>query len=142
MNMSLNTQRTFLPAMMALAMATGSAMAAAPEKDPGQQQPASAQPSSSMQQPTSAQPSSSMQRSTPTPADTASSISAAAYEKFDALDANHDGSIDQQEANASKALKTQFSKLDTNSDSKLSMTEFNNASNMAAIRVDNKGKGY
>jgi hypothetical protein len=120
-------------------MATGSALAAAPEKDPGQQQPTSAQPSS-------AQPNSSMQQSTmpqsTTPAATAASISPAAYEKFDAIDVDHDGSIDKKEAEASKALSTQFSKLDTNKDGKLSVTEFNNASNMAAIKVDKKTQGY
>jgi hypothetical protein len=132
--MNVTSQNKLLPAILAaLAMTAGSALAAAPEKDPGQQQPTSAQPSSSMQQST-------MQPSTPST--TAPSISSAAYEKFDAIDVDHDGSIDKKEAQASKALSTQFSKLDMNNDGKLSVTEFNNASNMASIKVDKKPQGY
>ncbi len=127
--MSMKPQNKLLPAILAaLALTTGSAMAAAPEKDPGQQQPTSAQPDSSMQQ--------------STPSATVASISPAAYEKFDAIDVDHDGSIDKKEAEASKTLSAQFSKLDTNHDGKLSVTEFNNASNMAAIKVDKKPQGY
>jgi hypothetical protein len=122
-------QRTLLSAMMAMAVGAGTAIAATPEKDPGQKEPATMQSNNP-----------SMQQSTPQGSPAA--ISAAAYDKFDALDVNHDGSIDKQEADASKALKTQFSKLDTNKDGKLSVSEFNNASNMAAIKVDNKDKGY
>lgn len=132
--MNMKPQGRLLPAVLAaLAMTAGSALAAAPEKDPGQQQPSSAQPGSSMPQ-QSAMP--------PTPSATAESISPAAYEKFDAIDIDHDGSIDKKEAEASKTLSAQFSKLDTNKDGKLSVTEFNNASNMAAIKVDKKPQGY
>lgn len=132
--MNVTSQNKLLPAILAaLAMTAGSALAAAPEKDPGQQQPTSAQPSSTMQQST-------MQPSTAST--TAPSISSAAYEKFDAIDVDHDGSIDKKEAQASKALSTQFSKLDMNNDGKLSVTEFNNASNMASIKVDKKPQGY
>lgn len=132
--MNMKPQDRLLPAVLAaLAMTAGSALAAAPEKDPGQQQPTSAQPSSSMPQ-QSAMP--------PTASATAESISPAAYEKFDAIDIDHDGSIDKKEAQASKTLSAQFSKLDTNKDGKLSVTEFNNASNMAAIKVDKKPQGY
>jgi hypothetical protein len=122
-------QRTLLPAMMAMAVGAGAAIAATPEKDPGQKDPATMQSNNP-----------SMQQSTPPGSPAA--ISATAYDKFDALDANHDGSIDKQEANASKVLMAQFSKLDTNNDGKLSVSEFNNASNMAAIKVDSKDKGY
>ncbi|HEY2394772.1 MAG TPA: EF-hand domain-containing protein [Rudaea sp.] len=132
--MSIKPQSKLLPAILAaLAMTAGSALAAAPEKDPGQKQPTSAQPSSSMQQST-------MQQSTPSA--TTAAISPAAYEKFDAIDVDHDGSIDRKEAEASKTLSTQFSKLDSNKDGKLSVTEFNNANNMAAIKVDKKPQGY
>jgi len=137
--MNMKSQNKLLPAILAaLVMTAGSALAAAPEKDPGQQQPTSAQPTSA--QPTSEQPSSSMQQQA-TPATTAS-ISPAAYEKFDAIDVDHDGSIDKKESEASKTLSAQFSKLDTNKDGKLSVTEFNNASNMASIKVDKKAPGY
>jgi hypothetical protein len=124
--MTNNIQRTLLAAMAATAFAAGTAMAAAPEKDPGQQQPTSAQPTQSMDQ--------------TAPATSDTSTSAAAYEKFDALDADHDGSIDKQEANASKVLSAQFAKLDTNKDGKLSITEFNNAQNMASIKIDHRNR--
>jgi len=133
--MSMKLQDRLLPAVLAaLAMTAGSALAAAPEKDPGQQQPTSAQSATSMPQ------QSTMPQATP--AASAEAISSAAYEKFDAIDVDHDGSIDRKEAQASKTLSAQFSKLDTNKDGKLSVTEFNNASNMAAIKVDRKPQGY
>ena len=120
-----NVQRTLFAAIAAVAFGAGSALAAAPEKDPGQKD-ANASQDVPMQQST---------------AQTATSASA--YEKFDAIDANRDGSIDKQEADASKALSAEFAKLDTNKDGKLSMTEFNNAKDLAAIKVDkNKAKGY
>lgn len=133
--MNMKLQVRLLPAVLAaLAMTAGSALAAATEKDPGQQQPTSAQSAASMPQ------QSTMPQATP--AATAEAISSAAYEKFDAIDVDHDGSIDRKEAQASKTLSAQFSKLDTNKDGKLSVTEFNNASNMAAIKVDRKPQGY
>jgi len=123
-----NVQRTLFAAIAAVAFGAGSALAAAPEKDPGQKDANASQDVP-------------MQQSTPSTAQTATSASA--YEKFDAIDANRDGSIDKQEADASKALSAEFAKLDTNKDGKLSMTEFNNAKDLAAIKVDkNKAKGY
>jgi len=125
--MSNNFQRTLLAAVAAMAFGVGSAIAAAPEKDPGQKDATAAQDVP-------------MQQSMPA-AQTATSASA--YEKFDAIDANRDGSIDKQEADASKALSAEFAKLDANSDGKLSLTEFSNAKDLAAIKVDKKkGKGY
>ena len=118
--------RTFYTAVAVVAFGAGSAFAAAPEKDPGQKDASQDVP---------------MQQSTPSTAQTATSASA--YEKFDAIDTNRDGSIDKQEADASKALSAEFAKLDANKDGKLSMTEFNNAKDLAAIKVDkNKAKGY
>jgi hypothetical protein len=132
--MNTTIQRTLLSAMMAIAFT--SAMATAPEKDPGQQEPASAQSNPSAQQPNNP----SMQQSMPS-AMTAP-VSAEAQQKFDELDVNHDGIIDQQEANASKELSAQFSKLDANNDGKLSVTEFNKAQNMAMIKIDAKKKAF
>jgi Ca2+-binding EF-hand superfamily protein len=132
--MNTTIQRTLLSAVMATAFST--AMAAAPEKDPGQQEPASAQPNPSAQQPNNP----SMQQSMPS-AMTAP-VSAATQQKFDAFDVNHDGVIDQQEANASKELSAQFSKLDANNDGKLTVIEFNKAQNMAMIKIDPKKKGF
>jgi hypothetical protein len=114
---------------LALTLAAGTAFAAAPEKDPGQQEPTK-----------SAQPSQSMQAATPTTSETA--MSSDTYAKFDALDVDHDGSIDQQEAKASKTLTAEFKKLDTNKDGKLSMAEFSNAKDLASIKVDQNDKGH
>lgn len=125
--MSNNLHKTVLAAMAALSFAAATAFAAAPEKDPGQKD-ASAARDAPMQQ---------SMPSTPTTA-----TSASAYQKFDAIDTNRDGSIDKQEADASKALSAEFARLDANKDGKLSMTEFNNAKDLAAIKVDKKAKGY
>ena len=54
-----------------------------------------------------------------------------AQTKFDALDTNHDGYIDKQEAAADSKLKNQFAKLDANKDAKLSITEFSSAKGLA-----------
>jgi Ca2+-binding EF-hand superfamily protein len=124
--MNNDIQRTLLAAMMALTLGAGSALAAAPEKDPGQKSAAAASGMQPMQQSATSE----------------SATSAATYDTFNALDANRDGSIDKQEADASKVLSAQFARLDKNSDGKLSITEFNNASNMASIKVDKKAKGY
>jgi len=51
--------------------------------------------------------------------------------KFDALDVNHDGYIDKQEAAADAALKNQFAKIDANKDAKLTVTEFSSAKGLA-----------
>ena len=51
--------------------------------------------------------------------------------KFDALDVNHDGYIDKQEAAADAALKNQFAKIDANKDAKLTITEFSSAKGLA-----------
>jgi flagellar capping protein FliD len=56
--------------------------------------------------------------------------------KFEALDTDHDGSIDKIEAAASDVLASQFSTLDSSGDGKLSLTEFAAASNIASIRID------
>lgn len=74
----------------------------------------------------------------------ADSSSATAQTKFDQLDADHDGSISKEEAQASNALKAEFTRLDANKDNKLSMTEFMSATNLASIKIDkvDKSKGY
>ena len=126
--MSNNIRRTLLAATIALSFGATAAFAAAPEKDPGQKDATAAQDAP-------------MQQSMPSTATTAAT-SASTYEKFDAIDANRDGSIDKQEADASKALSAEFARLDVNKDGKLSMTEFNNAKDLAAIKIDKKAKGY
>ena len=117
-----NLKRTLYVAAMAAAFGAGSALAAAPEKDPGQKDSSASQDASMQQSMTSAQ----------------TATSASSYEKFDAIDTNRDGSIDKQEADASKVLSAEFAKLDANKDGKLSMTEFNSAKDLAAIKVDKK----
>jgi hypothetical protein len=126
--MSNHLQRALVAAIAAVAFGAGSALAAAPEKDPGQKDPTTAAQDVPMQQ---------SMPSAPT------ATSASAYAKFDVIDTNRDGSIDKQEADSSKALSAEFAKLDVNNDGKLSMTEFGNAKDLAAIKVDKKkANGY
>jgi hypothetical protein len=58
--------------------------------------------------------------------------------KFDALDTDHDGSIDANEAAASDVLAAQFKALDIDGDGKLSLAEFTTANNLASIRIDHR----
>jgi len=121
-----------LAGVAAMALSAG-ALAAAPEKDPGQQQATQATDRAA------AADTATTSSTTPTPAsEMSSNDSMAAQTKFDSIDMNHDGSIDKQEAAASKQLNAQFTKLDKNKDGKLSMTEFNSAKDIASIKVDRK----
>jgi hypothetical protein len=63
----------------------------------------------------------------------------AAQAKFDALDANHDGYIDKQEASVSKPLANEFAKLDSNKDNKLSLIEFQSVKDLASIKTSKDG---
>jgi len=64
-------------------------------------------------------------------------VTADVHSKFDALDIDHDGTIDQNEASVSNILGSQFSALDSNGDGKLSLTEFAAASDLASIKTVN-----
>ena len=57
-----------------------------------------------------------------------------AHGKFDALDASHDGFVDKQEAEKSNVLKTMFARFDVDKDGKLSLTEFAQINDLAAIK--------
>jgi Ca2+-binding EF-hand superfamily protein len=57
--------------------------------------------------------------------------------KFDALDLNHDGYVDKQEAAVEAKLSNQFAKIDANKDGKLSITEFSNAKGLAMNKKTN-----
>jgi len=120
----MNSKSVITSGMLALAFASACALAAQPE-DPMAKNP---------QQPVS------------NPSQTMKSTSAAsttvAKGKFDMLDTNHDGYVDQQEAAASNALSAQFSQFDSNKDSKLSLTEFASIHDLASIKIDKKKKGY
>jgi len=112
--------------LSALLLSTGAALAASQDPVPSQPNPETP--------PTQAMPVS--------PAPTAlspeesSGAVASVKAKFDALDSNHDGMIDQGEAAASETLLGQFASLDSSADGKLTLAEFTAASNLAAIRVD------
>lgn len=67
-----------------------------------------------------------------------SDATASVQAKFDAIDTDHDGTIDRQEAAASDVLASQFDALDSSGDGKLSLAEFTAASNLASIRVDRR----
>ena len=85
------------------------------------------------------QPTSQSAATAPAPAtDTRS----AAQIKFEALDVNHDGYIDKQEAAVSKPLQNEFAKLDANKDSKLSLIEFQNVKDLASIKVKTTSDAY
>jgi len=64
-------------------------------------------------------------------------VTADVHSKFDALDIDHDGTIDQNEASVSNILGSQFSALDSNGDGKLSLSEFAAASDLASIKTVN-----
>jgi hypothetical protein len=63
----------------------------------------------------------------------------AAQTKFDALDTNHDGYIDKQEAAVSKPLVNEFAKIDSNKDNKLSLIEFQSIKDLASIKTSKDG---
>jgi len=114
--------------LSALMFSAGAAIAAAQDTAPKQPNPETP-PNQSMpmtpQQPV---------------ADTSESVTAVAgvQSKFDALDTNHDGFIDQTEAAASDVLAGQFATLDASGDGKLSLAEFTAARNLASIRIDHR----
>lgn len=73
------------------------------------------------------------QPSTPMPQRTGQADSPASVQaRFEALDLNHDNSIDKTEASANKALTAQFDKLDVNRDGKLSLAEFSKAKGLTS----------
>lgn len=69
-----------------------------------------------------------------------SKITVSMQSKFDSLDINHDGYIDQQEAVLDKKLSNQFAQLDANKDGKLSVTEFANAKGLAMATKEKSEK--
>ena len=114
--------------LSALVLSTGAAIAAA--QDPAPTQPNPETP-----------PNQSTPMTPPQPVtDTSESVTAVAgvQAKFDALDTNHDGFIDQAEAAASDVLAGQFATLDASGDGKLSLAEFTAARNLASIRIDHR----
>jgi hypothetical protein len=118
--------RTHLKLSLAVAALALSAAAFAQE-DPMAKSQGQQQKQESMSQP-----------ATPAPS-TGSDTKSAAQTKFDALDANHDGYIDKQEAAVSKPLANEFAKLDTNKDNKLSLMEFQNVKDLASIKTSKDG---
>ena len=65
-------------------------------------------------------------------------VTAAVQSKFDALDSDHDGTIDRSEAAASELLLNQFDALDRKGDGKLTIDEFATASDIALIRNEHR----
>ena len=72
------------------------------------------------------------------PAAEPNAVTASVQAKFDALDPDHDGTIDHDEAAASQVLASQFSALDTKGDGKLTIDEFAAASDIALIRNEHR----
>jgi len=117
--MQIERKNHFASAMLTgvavMALSVG-AIAAAPEKDPGQQQATQATDRAAAAD--TATTSSATPATGSSPTEMSSNDSLAAQTKFDSIDSNHDGSIDKQEAAASKQLNAQFAKLDKNKDEK------------------------
>ena len=114
--------------LSALVLSTGAAIAAAQDPTPPQPNPETP-------------PNQSTPMTPPLPVKDASDSAtpvASVQAKFEALDANHDGFIDQTEAAASDVLAGQFATLDASGDGKLSLAEFTAASNLASIRIDHR----
>jgi hypothetical protein len=114
--------------LSALVLSAGAAIAATQDPTPAQPNPETP-------------PNQSMPMTPPQPAkdpsDSATAV-AGVQAKFDALDTNHDGFIDQAEAAASDVLAGQFATLDASGDGKLSLAEFTDARNLASIRIDHR----
>ena len=72
------------------------------------------------------------------PAAEPNAVTAGVQAKFDALDTDHDGTIDRTEAAASEVLSSQFSALDTKGDGRLTIDEFAAASDIALIRNEHR----
>jgi hypothetical protein len=67
-------------------------------------------------------------------------VTKGAEQSFSALDRDHDGLLDRDEASRSTVLGAQFATLDSNADGHLSMAEFSAASNLASIRLDRQDR--
>jgi hypothetical protein len=63
-------------------------------------------------------------------------VPASVRAQFEALDTDHDGTIDANEAAASDILAQQFRALDTSGNGRLTLTEFAAAHDLALIKVD------
>ena len=128
--MNRSIQHSLIAGMAAIAFTAGTAFAAAPERDPGQQSPTSRSNMPAQQ--------------SPNQSNTNAMAPPNATTKFYELDVNSDGVIDEPEAGASAALMAEFKKLDTNHDGKLSLSEFSAAKDLASIKIDTakKKSGY
>jgi hypothetical protein len=113
----------------ALVFSAGAAIAAGQDPAPAQPNPETPPTSSTPMTPPQPEPAT---------AEAATGAIASVQAKFDALDTNHDGFIDQSEAMASDVLAGQFATLDASGDHKLSLAEFTAASNLASIRIDHR----
>jgi len=123
----------FLAGGLALALSAASAFAASPPPDPDPTSKGVPMEDATSKTSQSTTPYSSSSTSS-TSAATSSDLSSqtiSMQSKFDALDVNHDGYIDKQEAAADAALKNQFAKIDANKDAKLTITEFSSAKGLA-----------
>lgn len=97
---------------------------------------AAAQEDPMAKSPTRSQSTSQSAATAPAPSNDAKS---SAQVKFEALDANHDGYIDRQEAAVSKPLRNEFARIDANKDNKLSLIEFETVKDLASIRPSGDG---
>ena len=70
-------------------------------------------------------------------------IAAFLEQRFNAVDTNHDGVLDREEANAMPMLKAYFDKVDSNKDGKVTLQEYLDAIPLLhrAMGIDSSGRG-
>lgn len=131
MKTSLKRSPVLLAGSLALALMAGAAFATNPPPDPDPTSKGKPMEDTTVPPSQSTTPYSSSTTSSSATSGELNSQTIGMQSKFDALDVNHDGYIDKQEAAADSKLKAQFAKLDANKDAKLSITEFSSAKGLA-----------
>lgn len=89
---------------------------------------------STMREPESVPPASATAMPPERPTAATTGITPAVQAQFDALDTDHDGTIDRNEAASSRVLSAQFSALDNKGSGHLTIEQFAAASDIALIR--------
>lgn len=90
--------------------------------------------SSTMREPESVLPQNATAMPPERPTAATTGITPAIQAQFDALDSDHDGTIDRNEAAASRVLSAQFGALDAKGTGHLTIEQFSAASDIALIR--------
>jgi hypothetical protein len=154
MSTSIRMRPALLAGATALLLSAGAALAVAQDQDEPIQKQTRAQdesvpapvdrqdepPSrtsaetSTMREPESVPPTSATALPPERPTAATTGITPAVQAQFDALDTDHDGTIDRNEAASSRVLSAQFSALDSKGSGRLTIEQFAAASDIALIR--------